>query len=43
MYVPENTHGFPKLYSRHGLRKPKLFDNMEDAEEERDLTGVMER
>ena len=37
MYVPENTHGFPNF------PKPKLFDNMQDAEEERDKwnTGVI--
>ena len=29
MYVPENTHGFMNY------PKPKLFDNMKDAEEER--------
>ena len=29
MYVPENTHGFVNF------PKPKLFDNMKDAEEER--------
>ena len=29
MYVPENTHGFVNY------PKPKLFDNMKDAEEER--------
>ena len=28
MYVPENTHGFVNY------PKPKLFDNMKDAEEE---------
>jgi len=28
MYVPENTHGFVNF------PKPKLFDNMEDAEKE---------
>lgn len=37
MYVPENTHGFPNFPN------PKLFDNMEDAEEERAKwnTGVI--
>ena len=37
MYVPENTHGFLNF------PKPKLFDNMEDAEEERAKwnTGVI--
>ena len=37
MYVPENTHGFVNF------PKPKLFDNMEDAEEERAKwnTGVI--
>ena len=37
MYVPENTHGF------FNYPKPKLFDNMEDAEEERAKwnTGVI--
>jgi len=29
MYVPESTHGFVNH------PKPKLFDNIEDAEEER--------
>mgnify|MGYP005994660469 CR=1 FL=1 len=29
MYVPENTHGFVNF------PKPKLFDNLKDAEEER--------
>lgn len=28
MYVPENTHGFVNF------PKPKLFDNLKDAEEE---------
>ena len=37
MYVPENTHGFVNF------PKPKLFDNIEDAEEERKKwnTGVI--
>ena len=37
MYVPENTHGFVNF------PKPKLFDNMKDAEEERKKwnTGVI--
>jgi hypothetical protein len=37
MYVPENTHGFVNF------PKPKLFDTMEDAEEERAKwnTGVI--
>ena len=37
MYVPKNTHGFPNF------PEPKLFDNMEDAEEERAKwnTGVI--
>ena len=37
MYVPENTHGFVNF------PKPKLFDNMQDAEEERAKwnTGVI--
>ena len=37
MYVPENTHGFVNF------PKPKLFDNIEDAIEERNKwnTGVI--
>ena len=37
MYVPESTHGFVNH------PKPKLFDNIEDAEEERKKwnTGVI--
>ena len=37
MYVPENTHGFVNF------PKPKLFDNIEDAEEERKKwnTGII--
>jgi hypothetical protein len=37
MYVPENTHGFVNF------PKPKLFDNIEDATEERNKwnTGVI--
>jgi len=37
MYVPENTHGFVNF------PKPKLFDNLKDAQEERDKwnTGII--
>tara|TARA_Y100001937_G_scaffold38769_1_gene55156 strand:- start:868 stop:1128 length:261 start_codon:yes stop_codon:yes gene_type:complete len=37
MYVPENTHGFLNGAS------PKVFDNMRDAEEEREKwnTGII--
>ena len=37
MYVPENTHGF------ENFPKPKLFDNLKDAEEERSKwnTGII--
>ena len=37
MYVPENTHGFVNF------PKPKLFDNIKDAEEERSKwnTGII--
>ena len=37
MYVPENTHGFVNF------PKPKLFDNLKDAEEERSKwnTGII--
>jgi len=37
MYVPENTHGFVNF------PKPKLFDTLKDAEEERSKwnTGII--